>query len=64
MKNFLRDMLSNSKAVSSKRVIGFIGFIAAIVFIGIWERDLTDLLLITSSSLVGLESITSIFKAK
>jgi len=64
MKKFLKDMLSNSAAVSSKRVLGMIGFVSAIVFIALWARDLIDLLLVTSASLVGLETVTSIFAPK
>jgi len=64
MKKFFKDMLSNSAAVSSKRVLGMIGWLAAIVFIALWARDLIDLLLVTSASLVGLETVTSIFTPK
>lgn len=64
MKKFIVDMLSSEGNVSSKRVLGAIGFISAIVFIGIWQHDLINLLLITSASLVGLQTITDIFKPK
>jgi hypothetical protein len=64
MKKFIIDMLSSEGNVSSKRVLGAIGFIAAIVFIGIWSHDLINLLLITSASLVGLQTITDIWKPK
>ena len=64
MKKFILDMLSNSTGVSSKRVLGTIGYIAAIVFIALWARQLIDLLLITSASMVGLETVTQIFTPK
>lgn len=64
MNKFLKDMLSNSDGVSSKRVLGMIGFISAIIFIALWSRDLIDLLLVTSASLVGLETVTNIFTPK
>jgi len=40
MKKFLKDMLSNSAAVSSKRVLGLIGYVSAIVFIALWAREI------------------------
>jgi len=64
MKKFIIDMLSSEGNVSSKRVLGAIGFLSAIVFIAIWSRDLIDMLLITSASLVGLQTVTDIFKPK
>jgi hypothetical protein len=64
MKKFIIDMLSSEGNVSSKRVLGAIGFLSAIVFIGIWSHDLINLLLITSASLVGLQTITDIWKPK
>lgn len=64
MKKFIKDMLSNSEGVSSKRVLGMIGYLSATVYIAIWQRDLIDLLLITSASLVGLETVTNLFKPK
>lgn len=64
MKKFIIDMLSSEGNVSSKRVLGAIGFLSAIVFIAIWQRNLIDMLLITSASLVGLQTVTDIFKPK
>lgn len=64
MKKFIKDMLGSQTGVSSKRVLGMIGYNAAIIFIALWARDLIDLLLITSASLVGLETVTSIFTPK
>ena len=64
MKKFILDMLSNSQGVSSKRVLGLIGYVCSIIFIAIWARDLIDLLLITSASLVGLDTVTNIFTPK
>ena len=64
MKKFLKDMLSSESSVSSKRVLGSIGFICSIIFIAIWRIDLVEMLTVTSASLVGLETITNIFKPK
>lgn len=64
MKKFILDMLSNNDSVSSKRVLGVIGFVCSIIFIAIWQHDLIDLLLLTSASLVGLETVANAFKKK
>ena len=64
MLEFIKQMLSGNSDVSSKRVFGAIGFICAIVFIAIWKRDLIEVLLITSASMIGLETIANIFKPK
>ena len=57
-------MFSSGDSVSAKRVFGGVGFILSIAFISIWRRDLTDMLLITSASLIGLQTVTDIFKSK
>ena len=64
MGNFIKEMLSSQSNVSSKRVIGSIGYIAAIIFIAIWQHDMIDMLLITSASLLGLEKVADIFTKK
>ena len=64
MKKFFKDMFSSDNGVSSKRVFGGIGFICSIIYIALWSRDLIDFLLITSASMIGLETITSIFTPK
>ena len=64
MNKFLKDMFSSEKGVSSKRVFGGIGFLCSIVFIALWSRDLIDFLLITSASMIGLETISAIFTPK
>lgn len=64
MKKFIKDMLSSDNGVSSKRVFGAIGFICSIIFIALWARELIEVLLITSASMIGLETITNIFKPK
>ena len=61
MKDFIKNMLSNGTAESSKRVFGGIGFLCAIIFIALWKRELIDTLLITSASMIGLAAITDIF---
>lgn len=62
MKKFLKDMFSSGDSVSAKRVFGGIGFVCSIAFIAIWNRDLIDMLLITSASLIGLQTVADIFK--
>lgn len=62
MNKFLKDMFSSGDSVSAKRVFGGIGFVCSIVFIAIWNRDLIDMLLITSASLIGLQTVADIFK--
>ena len=64
MKQFFKDMFSSKPGVSSKRVFGGLGFVCAIIFIAIWARDFIDLLLITSATMLGLETISSIFTPK
>ena len=59
MANFIREMLSGEKNISSKRVNGTIGWLTAIVFIGIWQHDLIFELMVTSAALVGLDTIKS-----
>lgn len=60
MKKFLNNMLSSESPTSSKRVFGAIGWLAAIAFIAIWQRDLTNELMYTSATLIGLDTATKI----
>lgn len=59
---------ANSGGYSSKRFLGFIGFLVCIIifiFAFIFNKDIpefSDLLLTISASLVGLDSVTSIFQ--
>ena len=62
MKEFIRGIFTSGTPESSKRVFGALGFICAIIFIAIWKRELIETLLIVSASLLGLESLTGIFK--
>ena len=67
MKNFfqfLKGLFESDKPQSSKRFFGAIGFICFIVFVAIWDRTLIDTLGFLSVSLIGLETITTAFKAK
>ena len=61
---FVTDMFSSETGVSSKRVFGALGFVCSIVYIAIWRHDLVEVLLITSASMIGLETIANIFKPK
>ena len=64
MKEFFRGIFSSGTPESSKRFFGAVGFICAIIFIAIWDKTLIDTLLFTSTALLGLESITTIFNNK
>lgn len=58
--NFIKRIYASDSPTSSKRFFGSIGWIAAIVFIGIWQRDLTNELMYTSAALIGLDTVTKI----
>jgi hypothetical protein len=62
MKKWITDMLSKSTNVSSKRVNGTIGFICSIIFIAIWARTEIPTLLYVSALLLGLETVSGVFK--
>lgn len=61
-------MLSSDKSVSSKRVAGFMGWIvclAAAIYSTMYaipSTDIIEMLFICSTSLLGIDSITSIWK--
>lgn len=64
---FWVQLFTGSKAISSKRVCGFVGWIVS-VFICLWctfsnieAPQIADMLFICSTSLLGVEAITSIF---
>ena len=54
MKQFIKDILSGNSDVSSKRVMGVIGYLACIVVICVWKQDMLSQLLYTSAALIGL----------
>jgi len=60
--NFLSNIFNADKPESSKRFFGSIGFISSIVFIGLWEHELIDELMYVSAMLIGLETVTKLFK--
>ena len=69
--SFLKEALCENGIPSAKRLVGFIGYLVALgCIIGLTMRDggttivedLIQTLLITSTSLLGLYSITSIWK--
>ena len=62
MIEFIKNIFTSGTPESSKRIFGGIGFICAIVFIALWQRALTDTLLFVSASLLGLETITNLWK--
>lgn len=68
--NFIRQALSADSPTSSKRLAGLAGWVACLgctVYCVLYEKqspDCLDLCFYTSSLLLGLDSITSIFKHK
>lgn len=64
MKDFFINIFSTNTKESSKRFFGGIGFICSIIFIALWDKQLIETLLFVSASLVGLETLTNIFKRK
>jgi hypothetical protein len=62
MMTFLRNIFTSDKPESSKRFFGAIGYISAIVAIFVWRHDLVETLLFVSAGLLGLDSITKIWK--
>lgn len=66
-KEFWIQLFSGQQAVSSKRVCGFAGWMLSL-FICLWctikeveAPEIVDVLFICSTSLLGVETITSIF---
>lgn len=65
---FLKHALSSDSAVSSKRISGFIGWVVCllcVIYSVITNKDapnIVDTLFITSTALLGLDSVVSIFK--
>jgi len=61
---FMQGVYSSRSPESSKRFFGSIGWISVIVIIFIWRLDLVETLLFASMALIGLETVTEIFKKK
>jgi len=61
---FVAHSLKTDTSESSKRLFGAIGFITAIVYIAIWGHDLIETLLYVSAALLGLETVSNIFRKK
>lgn len=70
MNDFIRKIFESKSEVSSKRVCGFIGWIVCnilVIYCSITNKeapDIAEILMFCSLSLLGLDSITSIFKTK
>ena len=62
MINFFKGIFNKDSPESSKRFFGAIGYLAAIVAIFVWRRDLVETLLFVSAGLLGLDTITKAFK--
>lgn len=59
---FFTGLFTSDKPQSSKRFFGAIGFLTAVVYIGVFKHDLIETLLFVSAALIGLETITKAFK--
>ena len=62
--SFVANALRSETSESSKRIFGAIGFLASVAFIGIWVHDLINELMYVSVMLLGLETVTNLFKKK
>ena len=68
MRAFIIKMLSSDSAISSKRVSGFVGWLACIgmalysTISGEPTTNSFDMLLVTSASLIGLDSFVNTIK--
>lgn len=69
MKNFIKQMLSAASGnISSKRVMGCIGFLAVVVTLayctitGKEAPDFTDMFIGAIVALLGVDSVANIFK--
>lgn len=59
---FVASSMRSNTDESSKRLFGAIGFICSIIFIAVWSHTLFNELLYVSVGLLGLETITKVFK--
>ena len=64
---FWIQLFSGEKSISSKRICGFTGWMISLVicvwctFTGVEAPQIVDMLFICSTSLLGVEAVTSIF---
>lgn len=58
----IKDIHSGKGEISAKRVYGGIGFLACVIAIVIFKRDLLSELLYTSATMIGLDTIRQIAK--
>lgn len=71
MVQFIKSLLSAERgSLSSKRLCGFIGWLccsAVLIMCTVWERqapDMVSTVLYASTALLGLDSVTDIWKDK
>lgn len=68
MLNFIQKMLTSGTGVSSKRVCGFIGWLICLIiliyatFTQTIVPDFASTVLITSATLLGVETVANAFK--
>lgn len=66
--NFIKLMFTGGSGISSKRVSGFIGWIAFVIICGYCTVEKTqaptmcDTLAVCSAALLGLDTVTNIWK--
>lgn len=61
MLEFVKDIYQSDKPASSKRFFGSIGFICAIVFIGVWKHDLIAELMYVSAGMITADKVINAF---
>lgn len=64
MKQFIRDMLSGGSDVSSKRVMGVIGYLTGLVFVGVFDHELISTVIYVSAGLLGLGILDKLSQTK
>jgi hypothetical protein len=66
MIEFLKNMVSGGSEVSSKRVAGMAGFLAAVVgkYAHLLDKDAFEALLMYSATLLSASVVTTIFSKK
>lgn len=62
MKLWFKKLFSSDRAVSSKRLFGAFGFLLCCFIIAVFRHDYVPELLYVSASLLGVESLASIFR--
>lgn len=68
--NFFIEMFTANSGLSSKRVCGFLGWVVSLLIaiyctlMGIPAPDITEVIVFSSIMLLGVDSVTSIWKGR